>query len=514
MNKPVWILIAAVLAAVAGGGFWLWQHGDGNGTPAEQAEKAGHYRAGDFHFSLALDPPVPDTGENRLVVELADDGDEPVADAELHGVAKMPAMGSMPEMRASLNFEETRPGRYVGTFELPMKGEWPLTLEITKAGLGEARLSFDMATGRRGLQLASGGERIDETGERQAAGAGGHDHGAPRTARRDHEGAAPTITIDARRRQMIGVTVGTAERRELTRTIRAAGRIVYDETALSDITLRYDAWIGELAADFVGTKVHRGETLFTVYGPELLAAQQEYLSAYRRSARLAYGGDGLVKAARKRLQLWDIGDDQIRALERRGEPLDYLPIASPRDGTVVAKDIVAGSAVKAGQRLMRVADLSHVWVDAEIYESELPLVSEGMAAEVVLPHLPGTRYEARVEYVYPYLEDDTRTARIRLALDNPQGALKPDMYAEVRLAADLGERLAVPEEAVLVAGERRVVFLDLGGGRLQPVRVETGQRAEGYVEILEGLTAGDRIVTSGTFLIASETKLKAGMEQW
>lgn len=513
MSKPVWILLAAALAAAAGGGLWLWLGGSGGGPAAEKAETIGHYRAGDFHLSLALEPPAPRTGNNRLVVNLTDRQGEPVADAGLHGVAAMPAMGAMSEMRASVTFEESRPGRYVGSFDLPMDGAWPLTLEIAKAGLGEARLSFDMATGRRGLQLASGGEVLgDDQGRDGTAAAGGHDHGAPPPARRD--GAAPTVTIDARRRQMIGVTLGTAERRELTRTIRAAGRVVYDETALSDVNLRFDAWIGELKADFVGTRVRRGETLFTVYGPQLLAAQQEYLSAYRRGARLAYGGDGLIEAARKRLKLWDIGDDQIRALERRGEPLDYLPVAAPRDGTVVAKYVVAGSAVKAGQTLMRVADLSRVWVDAEVYESELPLVSEGMAAEVILPHEPGERHGARIEYVYPYLEDDTRTARIRLTLDNPRGALKPDMYAEVRLRAELGERLVVPEDAVLVAGERRVVFVDLGGGRLRPVRVATGRSAEGYVEILDGLSAGDRIVTSGTFLIASETKLKAGMEQW
>jgi Cu(I)/Ag(I) efflux system membrane fusion protein len=512
MNKLVWIALAVTLVAVAGGGFWWWQGSNGDEPAADRAEPVGRYRAGEFRLSLALDPPAPRPGENRLSIELGDAGGAPVSGAELRAIATMPAMGAMPEMRASTRFEEPRPGRYVGAFELPMSGEWPLTLEISKTGLGGARLSFDMATGRRGLQLTSGGETVGGDDSGTAAAADGHDHGAPRPAPR--AGAAPSITVDARRRQMIGVEIGTAERRELARTIRAVGRIVYDETALSDVTLRFDGWIGELKADFVGTRVRRGETLFTVYGPGLLAAQQEYLSAYRRGTRLAYGGDGLLAAARKRLELWDIGDDQIRALERRGEPLDYLPVASPRDGTVVAKHIVAGSAVKAGQTLMRVADLSRVWIDAEIYEAELPLVREGMAAEVALPYLPGARFDARVDYVYPYLEDDSRTARLRLTLNNPQGALKPDMYAEVRLQADLGERLAVSEDAVLVAGERRVVFVDLGEGRLQPVRVTTGQRAQGYIEILDGLSAGDRIVTSGVFLIASETKLKAGMEQW
>jgi Cu(I)/Ag(I) efflux system membrane fusion protein len=163
---------------------------------------------------------------------------------------------------------------------------------------------------------------------------------------------------------------------------------------------------------------------------------------------------------------------------------------------------------------MRIADLSRVWVEADVYESELALVQPGMPVTVVLPYLPGRTFDGTVDYLYPYLEGQSRTGRIRVVLDNPDGVLKPDMYAEVKLKADLGERLTVPEEAVIISGETRVVFEDLGGGRLAPRIVQTGQRADGRIEILSGLELGDRVVTSGNFLIASESRLKAGIKQW
>jgi Cu(I)/Ag(I) efflux system membrane fusion protein len=205
---------------------------------------------------------------------------------------------------------------------------------------------------------------------------------------------------------------------------------------------------------------------------------------------------------------------EIEALQRRGTPVDYVAIHAPINGTVVKKNIVEGTAHKAGMTLMRIADLSRVWVEADVYEAELPLVREGMPVSVRLPYLPGRSFAGTVDYLYPYLEGQSRTGRIRVVLDNPDGVLKPDMYAEVKLKADLGERLTVPEEAVIISGETRVVFEDIGGGRLAPRIVQTGQRAGGRIEILSGLKPGDPVVTSGNFLIASESRLKAGIQQW
>lgn len=449
------------------------------------------YRSGPYRLDVSIEPATPRVGENVLSVVLRNADGEPLENAEIKVVAEMPAMGAMPAMQAPAEMMQIEPGLYRGTFEPSMEGSWPLTLKIQAPGMPARQISFDLATGREGLQLASGAVRTD----------GG-----------DMADEAPpgTVTLDNRRRQLIGVKTAEAQAMAMTRTIRAAGRIAYDETRLADVSLKFDAWIGELDADYVGVAVAKGEPLFTVYGPELLAAQQEYLELKRRDS----ASPTLLSAARKRLSLWDMSDGEIATLEKRGEPFDYVAMHAPISGTVVAKNVVEGTAHKAGMTLLRIADLSHVWVEADIYEGELPLVTPGMPVTVTLPYLPGEQFEGRVDYIYPWLDGASRTGRVRLTVANPEGHLKPEMYAEVKLQADLGRRVVVPEEAVIIAGELRVVFEDLGEGRLAPRKVQTGQRAGGFIEIIKGIEAGDKIVTSGNFLIASESRLKAGIEQW
>jgi|TARA_R110001592_G_scaffold265020_2_gene530563 Cu(I)/Ag(I) efflux system membrane fusion protein len=449
------------------------------------------YRSGPYRLDVLIEPATPRVGENVLSVVLRNADGEPLENAEIKAVAEMPAMGAMPAMQAPAEMMQIEPGLYRGAFEPFMKGSWPLTLTIQAPGMSARQISFDLATGREGLQLASGAARTD----------GG-----------DMADEAPpgTVTLDNRRRQLIGVKTAEAQTVAMTRTIRAAGRIAYDETRLADVSLKFDAWIGGLYADYVGVAVAKGEPLFTVYGPELLAAQQEYLELKRRGS----ASPALLSAARKRLALWDMSDGEIATLEKRGEPFDYVAMHAPISGTVVARNVVEGTAHKAGMTLLRIADLSQVWVEADIYEGELPLVTPGIPVTVTLPYLPGEQFEGRVDYVYPYLDGASRTGQVRLTIANPEGRLKPEMYAEVKLQADLGRRVAVPEEAVIIAGELRVVFEDLGGGRLAPRKVQTGQRAGGFIEIIKGIEAGDKIVTSGNFLIASESRLKAGMEQW
>lgn len=459
------------------------------------------YRSGPFKFGITLSPEKPVVGDNTLQIVLRTLDDEPASGAEISAVAEMPAMGAMPAMRAPAEMQEVRPGVYEGSFEPSMEGAWPLTIEIGKPGLGSARVSFDMATDRAGLRLTSGATRVrDEAGT-----------AAPDT---DREATLPpgTITVDSRRRQLIGLEVGEAIVRPLTRIIRAYGRVTFDERRVSDISLKYDAWIGQLKADFLGAPVRKGDVLFTIFSPDLYAAQQEYLDVIRRSGPTA--SNALREAAAQRLRFWGMTDDQITGLAKAGRLQEYVPILAPQDGIIVEKNVVDGTGVKAGSTLLRVADLSEVWVEAEAYEADIPLLSEGMEATIALSYLPGEVLRGRVEYIYPYLEDKTRTGRLRLSFPNPDGWLKPQMYTEVKLEAALGETLAVPEQAVIVAGETRVVFEDLGDGHLAPRRVRTGRRVDGYVEILAGLDPGDRVVTSGNFLIASESRLKAGLEQW
>lgn len=464
-----------------------------NSTATAAAEE---YRAGSFIFSVSLNPATPRVGKNTLTIDLKDVQGNPVEKAVIAAVAEMPAMGSMPTMRAPADMEEVSPGRYRGTFEPSMDGSWPLTLHISQEELGSARVSFDLATGRKGIQLSSGATRTDSS---QANNGGMMEEAPP-----------GTVTLDARRRQLIGVKKALAEYRDMTQPIRAVGKIAYDETRMTDISLKFDAWIGELHADYIGKKVEKGEPLFTVYSPELLSAQQEYLELKKRSG----APSSLLSAARKRLRLWDMGAIEIAAIERQSEPFDFVIIRAPQSGVIVRKNIVEGTSHRAGMTLLRIADLSEVWVEADIYESDLSLVSNGMSAEVTLPHASGDPMAGTVSFIYPFFDKATRTGRVRLQLANASGLLKPDMYAEVRLNANVGRRLAVPEEAVIISGKKRFIFEDIGEGRLAPRRVTTGRRANGYIEIIEGISEGDCVVTSGNFLIASESRLKAGIEQW
>ncbi len=459
------------------------------------------YRAGDLVIAVDIDPATARVGDNKILIEIRDSDGQIVQDIDVDAFAQMPAMGAMPAMRAPADLKKTGPGQYEGTMDLSMRGEWPLTIEIKDPQRGDKRLQFDFATDRKGLTIAAGATQID------GAAVPADDDAAMRP---DDENV---ITIDNRRRQLIGVETGEATQRDLVKLIRAVGQVKLDERLLSQVTLRFDGYIGELKANYVGTKVKKNQVLFTVYSPELLAAQQEYLDTLKRRANSS-AGNGLLRASRQRLALWGMSAGEIKALEQRGAPQEHVAIYAPRGGTLIERNIADGSAAKKGQTLLTIADLSRVWIEAEVFESDLELVSVGMTATVTLPYVAGRTYPAKVEYVYPYLEGKSRTGRIRLTLDNPAGVLKPDMYAEVSLNANLGRLLSVPEEAIIVAGGSRVVFVDLGGGRLKPIRIKSGRSAQGFVEVIEGLSPGDTVVTSGNFLIAAETRLKTGIEQW
>ncbi len=461
--------------------------------PVEREEAMPRFTTGDYELAIATEPDTPRVGKNALIVELRDNDGNPVTDVLIEANAEMPAMGAMSAMRAPAGLEQTSPGRFEGEMDLRMRGEWPLTVRITDPKRGERRLQFDLATDRAGLTIAAGGTPVG---------------GAPISL--DDENV---ITVDNRRRQMIGVETAEATHRDLVKRIRAVGTVTYDERLLSNITLKFDGYIGDLKADYIGTEIKRGQVLFTVYSPELLSAQQEYLETLKRRGSRGVE-DTLLRAARQRLTLWDMSVRDIEALEKRGSPTDYVAIHAPRKGTLIARTITDGSAASKGQTLLSIADLSQVWIEADVYESDLELISVGMDATVTLPYIEGRRYEANVEFIYPYLQSDSRTGRIRLSLENPNGDLKPEMYAEVQLHVDLGHRLVVPEEAIIVAGQSRLVFIDLGNGRLKPVRIKTGRRVQGFVEVLEGLSLGDIVVTSGNFLIAAETRLKTGINQW
>lgn len=341
--------------------------------------------------------------------------------------------------------------------------------------------------------------------------------------KRETEAPAPEaglITVAPERLQTIGVKYEAVARRPLEKTIRTVGRVAMDERRLAKVTIKFHGWIERLFVSATGDHVVKGQVLFTIYSPDLVATQEEYLLALEGSRRLgesrfpevASSSKDLLEAARHRFHLWDIDEAHIRDLERTGAVVRTLPIHSPITGTVVKKGILQGEHVEPGQELYTIADLSHVWLFADIYEYELPVVKVGQGATVTLSYDPAATLHARVGFIYPTLDPKTRTAKVRFELDNPGEKLKPDMYANVELRAGLGTRLAVPQEAVIESGRTPLVFIHHGGGRLEPRPIAIGVKAERYYEVVAGLKEGEHVVTSANFLIDSESRLKAAVD--
>jgi len=322
------------------------------------------------------------------------------------------------------------------------------------------------------------------------------------------------IRVDAQRRQLIGVMTGTVARRDLDDEIHAVGRVTVDESRLTDVTLRFEAYIAQVFADSTGKAIRKGEPMFTFYNAQVWALQEEYLEAIRRGSGEHGSSGDLGKAAETRLRLWGIDKAQIEAIRQRGSAAENLTVSAPITGTILDKHIVAGSAVSAGQPLYRLADLSTVRIEAEVYEQDIARMAVGQHARISLQGAPGREFEGTISYVYPSLDATTRTGRVRFDVANPDGALKLDMYADIRVTLPLGERLVVPESAVIYAGLSHVAFVDLGEGRLEPRRLKVGAHTADYIEVLEGLKEGETVVTSANFLIAAESKLKSGIEKW
>ena len=331
---------------------------------------------------------------------------------------------------------------------------------------------------------------------------------------------APTVEIPLDKQKMMGVKTVKVAPRRIGKVIRTVGRVEYDERKLATVNMKYEAWIEKLHADYTGMHVKKGDPLAEVYSPELLATQQEFLNTllWARSSGEANGGavagmlnrdaEAIITAARQRLRLWDITEEQIRIIEETGKTVRTVTLVSPQDGTVVQKNAIQGMRVMPGEKLFDIADLSTVWITADIYEQDLPLINPGETARISLSVLPGKELSAKIEFVYPALTGDARTVKVRMTVANPGGRLKPQMFANVDITVGMGSRLAVPDEAVLDTGTRQIVYVDKGEGYFEPREVKLGMRADGYREVLSGLKSGEKVALSATFLIDSEAQLK------
>ncbi|MBC7361706.1 MAG: efflux RND transporter periplasmic adaptor subunit [Candidatus Aminicenantes bacterium] len=333
-----------------------------------------------------------------------------------------------------------------------------------------------------------------------------------------------TIQISPQKQQLLNLTFSQAEYRNLEKTIQTVARFTYDETRLAFINTKFPGWIEELSVDYTGRLVRKGEPLFSIYSPELVSAQEEYLLALKAKQQLQESqteksvstdqdSDRLLEVSKRRLLLWDLKEEQIKKLEESGRPFKSLTIYSPLSGFVVEKNILKGQYVMPGENLYKIADISKLWVLADIYEQDIPLIQLGQETTIEVAAFPGKQFSGKISYIFPYLENETRTVKVRIELPNPDFKLKPEMYGNIKVRVDLGQRLTVPESAVIDSGQRKLVFVDRGNGYLEPRQVEVGITAGDYLEILKGLKAGDRVVTSANFLIDSESRLKSALKK-
>lgn len=328
-----------------------------------------------------------------------------------------------------------------------------------------------------------------------------------------------TVNVSPEKQQLVGIRTAVAEVRPLTKKIRTVGIVAMDETKVAQVFTKVEGWIDKLFVNYTGKLVQKSQPLFTLYSPDLVSTQEEYLLALHAKDAFAasslqeirQGSVSLLEATRRRLSLWDISDEQIDELQRSRQPKKSLTIFSPISGFVIKKEAFQGMKVMPDKELYTIADLSTIWVNADIYEFELSQIRLGQKATIALSYFPGRVFTGRVSWIAPVLDEKSRTVKVRLEFPNHDFSLKPEMYTNVEIDIDAGRKLAIPDEAVLDSGLRKVVFLDKGDGRFEPAEVKLGGKYDNYYEVLAGLSAGERILASASFLLDSESRLKEAM---
>jgi Cu(I)/Ag(I) efflux system membrane fusion protein len=332
------------------------------------------------------------------------------------------------------------------------------------------------------------------------------------------EGLA-AVTIDPARQQLIGMKIVHAERGPVGGTWRTNGRLAVDETRVHHVNVKFNGFMERVYADFIGKAVRRGEPLYSIYSPELLSAQEEYLLALRTQktmggagAALTGDGNALARAARRKLELWDVPESEIERVEKAGEASRTVTFYSPASGVLTKKDVVPGMKVSAGDMPFEIIDLSHLWGLADAYETDLARVKIGMKATLTLKAFPGRPFEGRVAFIDPLLDPKTRTAKVRIDFPNPDGDLRPEMFGEVVLSGKARDALRIPADAVIDSGTRSVVFVALPDGKFQPRAVGLGVSDGSFVEVVSGLQPGDGVVTRANFLVDSESRLRASLD--
>jgi len=331
------------------------------------------------------------------------------------------------------------------------------------------------------------------------------------------------VVIDPVTVQNMGVRSSVVKRTDFQRTIRTVGKVIYNEERVFVVSPKISGWIDKLHVDYTGQEVRRGQALLEIYSPDLVTTQQEYLLALRnqeligdsRFTDIKDGAESLLQSTRRRLLYWDIPQSAIDELEKTGVVRKNLVLPAPASGVVIHKNAVEGAFVNQGSPLYQIADLSTVWIEASLYDTDLPWVKTGQDAQVELSYLPGKKYTGKVSYIYPYLDEKARDVKVRIEFANPDMQLRPGMFATVTLPAQqFANSLVIENRAIIRSGKRNLVFVVKDGGRFEPRQIITGEEGDqGMVRVLYGLEENERIVTSAQFLLDSESRLQEAIQK-
>lgn len=455
--------------------------------------------AGPLRLTLRAEPDPPRQGANTLRITVRRADGTPVRGARVLLRVSMPAMGAMPLMESAAQIREDAPGVYRAAYGLAMGGDWDLTLHIV-AARDSADVVAKISTHAPGVAMVS----VDAGDASEAASPAA---AMPSATLRGYA----AVTLDAAREQEFGVRTAAVALHALAPTVRAAGEVRWDESRQSDVTLKVAGFVRSVRVDAPGRIVRRGEVLCTIYSPELLAAQQEYIDALRTPPTSDMGRE-LAAAARRRLVLWDVPDDVLRDIARRGTAREEIPVRAPTAGVIVEKRAVAGSSFEPGMPLFRLAGADPVWVVANVYQRDMAGIAVGATATVRDPQNAFVA-TGRVSSFGATLDPNTHTADVRIAVANPRYTLRPGMYVTADISAPRAPTLAVPVDAVIPAGAQQIVFVASSRGRYTPRAVTLGPREGDWYPVLTGVQAGDTVVISGNFLVAAESRVRGGASQ-
>ncbi len=481
------------------------------------------HKLGNLNVSFWVEPDPPSVGENEFKVKVTDVSGQPVTDATVGIKYFMPAMAGMPAMGSELEAEHRAEGLYTAILNLSMGGTfpWDVTITVNRKGKSSVSGQWRVTPGKKGTPFLSssggasqGSMEMMKMDEGSSMDMGEQDNTAVSTRSK-----APTFDITPYQQQLIGVKKDTVRVRILKSTIKTVGHVARNENLVSSVNMRFGGWIDTLHIKYVGQKVLKDEPLMSVYSPDLIEAQEEYLQLFgtveilsfltaESSEKSKWQRNDLRRSTELKLRLLGMTDRQMAGILKRERPDMSVLIHSPRTGYVVEMNTKEGSYFRPGTDLFIIADLSSVWVHAEVYEFEASFVKKGQEARISLTYDSGTTYKGKIQYIYPFVDQDTRTVRLQIEFPNPELRLKPGMYADIKIEVDAGEGITVPRSAVLTTGTRHLVFVDRGNGRFEPRDISVISRSNEYYLVSEGLKEGEVVVTSANFLIDSEAQMR------